>query len=106
MYTQPFDIPPEYNGDSIGMYYDRDNNIFVDEDGFPIYEIFTMITPNDLYLFKKKKCYMIVNHKTLKNVVCELYWLDDDSDYETMDINDDGERADRYEKGKWRMCFD
>ena len=37
----------------IVMFYDYENNYFVDENGCIIYELFKYITPNELLLFKQ-----------------------------------------------------
>jgi len=37
----------------IVMFYDYENNYFIDENGFIIYELFRYITPNELLLFKQ-----------------------------------------------------
>jgi hypothetical protein len=64
--------------DAIGLFYDIDKNVFIDEDGFVISGILELITPNDIFLFKHLKEYMVVNHRTLPGVVCELYYPEDD----------------------------
>lgn len=47
----------DYNYDDIiqTMYYDKEQNVFMDADGFVIFNLFTYITPNDLMLFKRNK---------------------------------------------------
>lgn len=40
--------------------YDREKNVMVDEGGFIIFNIFSIITPNILYLFKKEQQNMVV----------------------------------------------
>lgn len=37
----------------IVMFYDYENNYFIDENGFIIYELFKYITPNELLQFKQ-----------------------------------------------------
>ena len=37
------------------LYYDIEANVIYDEHGINLFNIFSVITPNDLYLFKKKK---------------------------------------------------
>lgn len=37
------------------MYYDDKNNVMIDADGFPIFNIFDYITPNELFMFKRNK---------------------------------------------------
>lgn len=37
------------------LYYDIEANVIYDEHGINLFNIFSVITPNDLYLFKNKK---------------------------------------------------
>lgn len=67
--------------DAIGLFYDVCNNVFIDEDGFVVFGIFEFITPNDLYLFRQREKYMVVNHRSLSGVVCELYYPEEDVIY-------------------------
>lgn len=99
---------------SIPLYYDSINNVFVDENGYMVWNLFEIITPNDLFLFKKTKEYTIVNHRTIRRTVVELYWPEEDDyyfdesichDYSTMDLGDDEERIERYEQSKWSGDF-
>ena len=48
--------------DAIGLFWDRDHNVFINEDGFIIWSIFEIITPGDLLLFRQNCDYMCVNH--------------------------------------------
>ena len=66
--------------DSVGLFYDAERNVFIDEDGFIIWSIFEVITPNDLFLFKRNREYMLVQHRTMPEVLVELYYPDDDYD--------------------------
>lgn len=66
--------------DSIGLFYDIDRNVFIDEDGFIIWSIFEVITPNDLFLFKRNQEYMLVRHRSIPELLVELYYPDDDYD--------------------------
>jgi hypothetical protein len=54
------------------LYYDIEANVMCDEDGFPIFNIFSIISANDLFMFKK-------NEKTVKvygilGGLVELIW--------------------------------
>lgn len=62
--------------DAVGLFWDRDHNVFIDEDGFIIWSIFEIITPGDLLLFRQNCDYMCVNHRTLQGVTVELYYPD------------------------------
>ena len=64
--------------DAIGLFYVKEWNVFQDEDGFIVWNIFEIISPNDLFLFKKNKEYMLVPHSTIPGVLVELFWPDDD----------------------------
>lgn len=65
--------------DSIGLFYDEERNVFIDEDGFIVWDLFEIITPNDLFLFKFNKEYMLVKHRTMPEVLVEMYYPDDDT---------------------------
>ena len=65
--------PREYT-DLVSLYYDPRSNRFEDEDGFIVWSIFELITPNDVYLFRENQEYMIVPHRQLKGVGVELYY--------------------------------
>lgn len=56
------------------LFYDADHNWFVDEDGEIVYNMYQYITPNDLYLFKRSKCYMVFPFVQEKGVSIELYY--------------------------------
>ena len=70
-----YDSPDEY--DVFGLFYYENENVFKDDDGFIVWDIFNYITPNDLYLFRKTHETMFVNHKTIPNMIGELYYPDD-----------------------------
>lgn len=63
--------------DNLALYYDEENNVFIDGEGEVVFEIFEIITPNDLYLFKHNKIDVIVNHSTIPGALVELYFPDD-----------------------------
>lgn len=60
---------------TITLYYNKEENRFVDEDGYIIYHIFGIVTPNDIYMFKKNKEYMLL--KGVHGEMVELVWPDD-----------------------------
>lgn len=64
--------------DSFGLFYDVDKNCFIDEDGFVVWSIFDIISPNDLMMFRDRADDMIVNHRTLPGVLVELYFPKED----------------------------
>lgn len=67
--------------DNLALYYDEENNVFIDGEGEVVFEIFEIITPNDLYLFKHNQTDTIVNHSTLPGMLVVLYWPDQDFVY-------------------------
>lgn len=64
--------------ESIGIFYDAKQNLFIDEDGFVIYQLFDIISPTDLYLFKLYKTDMVVPHQTIPELLVEMYYPDDE----------------------------
>lgn len=87
----------------IGFFYNPVKNLFVDGDGFVVYEIFRLVSPGQLMLFKKNKKDMRIQHN---GDIIQLYWTPGtgtvlNHNDETMDIGDDMERIERYERGKW-----
>ena len=67
--------------DAFGLFYDLENNVFMDEGGFIVWSIFDYITPNDLILFRETREYMAVPMRTQRGVLCELFWPTDDEEY-------------------------
>jgi hypothetical protein len=61
----------------MALYYLKDDNVFMDGEGEIVFEIFEVISPNDLYLFRLNKDNMIVNHHTIPGMCVELYWPDE-----------------------------
>lgn len=46
--------------DYVSYYFNADKNVFIDESGYEMRNIFSIISPNMMYLFKKKKEDMFV----------------------------------------------
>jgi hypothetical protein len=66
--------------DPIRLWYDDVRNVMMDEGGYVIFNIFYIISPQVLSLFKKKKEYMIV-HGQQGQLVELFYPVDvDDND--------------------------
>lgn len=65
----------------IALFYDAEQNVFIDEDGFVIWSIFEIISPNDLYLFKENREYALIQHRNFPDWHVELYYPEDDYDY-------------------------
>jgi hypothetical protein len=60
--------------ESVAIYYNKSTNRFEDDDGYPIFDIYRIISPNDFYMFMHKKEYMITNHQSLSQVFVEMYY--------------------------------
>lgn len=76
----------DYELDFISLYYNKEDNVFVDDDGFIIWNIFNTISLNDLYLFHQVQEDMLVRHRTLPGVTCELCYPIEDRSYIEKDI--------------------
>lgn len=57
--------------DALALFYYEEDNYFVDEYGNVIYNIFSYISPSQLFLFKKGRTYMCV--ATPNGEIIELY---------------------------------
>lgn len=64
------------NDEVKAYYYDPRINRMIDEDGYIICDIFSIITPNDLYLFKFHKEYTLIKNKF--GELIELYYPEDE----------------------------
>jgi len=64
--------------DIIGLWYYPEDNLFIDDNGFPVFDIFRMITPNDLFLFRHDKEYTLLSCSTNPKIGVELFYPDDD----------------------------
>ena len=62
----------------IGLFFDANINRFIDEDGCVVHDIFRIITPDDLFLFKQEEKCMVVDHAEFKEVLVELFYLEDE----------------------------
>lgn len=63
------------------LFYYRDANVFTDCDGHIIYDIFRIISPNDLYMFRHHKKYNTFPHRSQDDVLCRILTVFDDEDY-------------------------
>lgn len=57
-------------------FYDPDQNVFVDERGYIIFDIFRIVSPRVLLLFKMKKEYMLIRDPD--GFLVELIYPDDE----------------------------
>lgn len=59
------------------LYYYEDENLIRDEDGNIIYDIYRLVSPQDIYMFKtSKQGYVVFNTKL--NTIFELIYPDND----------------------------
>lgn len=58
------------------LFYDKRINRMIDEDGFPVFDIFNIIRPNDLYMFKELKEDVVV--MSIDKRLVELVYPEDD----------------------------
>lgn len=58
------------------LFYNKGLNQMIDEDGLPVFDIFNIIRPNDLYMFKKLKEDVVV--MGVKKYLVELVYPEDD----------------------------
>lgn len=91
------------------VYYYEDENIFTDEIGKVIYNIFNIITPNDVFLFKHdpaNNCFPMVSDRSIEvmilSIPSELRWLED---VPFIDLGDDYERIGRWEQAYQEGCY-
>lgn len=91
------------------LYYYEDENLFTDNGGHVIYDIFNIITPQDLFLFQYDNGYNIFPMVWNPNTLCEIIPIPDEvcglQDIPDIDIGDDYERIERYEKARMSGCF-
>jgi len=60
------------------LYYDPEENVIVDECGFMIFDIFRIISPNVLLVFRARKGYMFTYD--LSGCPVELFYMNDKED--------------------------
>ena len=87
------------------IFYYENENLFTDDDGHVIYDLFTVITPQDLFLFRHDNGFNTFPMKDHDDVICEIISVPDEccglSDYpEPMEVGDDYETLDRYAKAR------
>jgi len=91
------------------LYYYEDENLFTDDDGHVIYDIFTIITPQDLFLFRHDNGFNIFPMKEHNDVLCEIIPVPGEvcsmQEVPEIDLGDDYERIERYEKARMSRCF-
>jgi len=90
------------NQEFILLCYYEDENIFTDGEGHIIYNMFELITPNDLFLFRHDRgnnCFRLVYDPRF---MCEIISIPDEvCGHQTKPhilLGDDYERIDRFER--------
>ena len=80
-----------HNGEVFPLYYDREQNIFMQEGGWVVHDIHTYLTPHELLIFKERKEDMIVQNPR-HDFLIGVFYLPDEPD-----IGDDGTWEDYHE---------
>lgn len=91
----------------IYLFYYEDENFFTDEYGEIIYNMFDMITPQDLFMFKYDRGYNLFPHKKDRTILYEIITIPEEICGEQelyIDVGDDYERMERYEKARMSWC--
>jgi hypothetical protein len=79
--------------DILRLIYNKEENIFYDADlGHQIVNIFEMITPNDLLLFKKNPEWRYFQHRSDEHTLCEL-------------IMEENLNVQKYSTKRFSFCF-
>ena len=55
------------------LYYDSIRNIMTDDMGYIVYNIFDYMTPNDLFMLRKNKKDMLIEHNRYGQFVEVIY---------------------------------
>lgn len=92
------------------LYYYEQQNVFTDIDGIVIYNIFEIITPNDLFLFRHDSGFNYFPFVGDKEWLVEIITVPDEvcgwqETLDFIDFGDDLERVNRYEIAKTEGCF-
>jgi len=53
------------------IYYDVEANLFYD-DGWDFFNIYEVVTPNDIYLFKHDPGFRTFPHRSDRSILCEI----------------------------------
>ncbi len=88
------------------IYYYENENIFTDDDGHVIFDLFSIITPQDIFLFKYDNSVNLFPMKGHDDILCEIIPVLDEEDVLSFDTGDDYERINRYEKAKLSCCYE
>ncbi len=79
LYDLDWLLARDFNDDTVGLFYDRSLNKFIDCDGYIVWPeaLWEIISPSDMWIFRQKKCYMLLPHRTMRGLLVELFWPDD-----------------------------
>ena len=82
------------------IFYYENENLFTDDDGHVIYDLFTVITPQELFLFRHDNGFNVFPMKGHDDVICEIIPVPDEvcglQETPEIDLGDDYERIERY----------
>jgi len=67
--------------DIVNLFYDPEKNVILDDCGFMIFDIYKIISPNRLFLFKTQKQHMSTWDKN-GGLIVLYYGEEDDGNYE------------------------
>lgn len=86
------------------LYYYENENLFTNERGQIVFNMFELITPNDMFLFRKDdnfNCFPMRNNRDAFIQIIPIpfeFWAWQEVAY--LDIGDDLERVKRYEEAR------
>jgi hypothetical protein len=75
-----FDILEEVLSDDYGWhgvksyFYSRSSNLVTDEEGFPVFDIYHIVTPSMFFLFTRKKEKVLIENE--RGELIELVWCE------------------------------
>lgn len=82
------------------LYYYEDENLFTDDDGHVVYDIFDLITPQDLFLFRHDNGFNVFTLRTDQDILVEIVPIPDEvcglQEIPPINLGDDYERIERY----------
>ena len=67
-----YDCPDDF--EVVSLFYDKDQNIFKDENGYMIWNMYEYVSPTDLYMFLHRRECMYFRHAHISDTLCELYY--------------------------------
>jgi len=67
-----------YERKELYLFYYRDANVFMDFNGQIIYDIFRIMSPNDLYMFRSNPTNNTFWHRSDDDILCRIITVRDD----------------------------